>query len=232
MSAQERPVVFFDISIGDVPIGRMKMELFSDIVPKTAENFRYATWMLFVGITLPRAQRSAATYSECLHTNAWFSFTLKTTLYRWIQVRISLSRATAIRRFKMYGLIFYFYRRNGVPQGFKNCLFHRYVALFPLYSALCAPLTSHNSVSSRISWSRVAISWRVTVQDPWASTATSLPTKTLTSSIPLPDFCPWPTLDPTPTGASSSSHATSATSWTESTLCLASWLMVYWRWEK
>lgn len=40
MSTQERPVVFFDISIGDVPVGRMKMELFSDIVPKTAENFR------------------------------------------------------------------------------------------------------------------------------------------------------------------------------------------------
>ncbi|ORX55543.1 peptidyl-prolyl cis-trans isomerase H [Hesseltinella vesiculosa] len=36
----ERPIVFFDISIGDVPVGRMKMELFSDIVPKTAENFR------------------------------------------------------------------------------------------------------------------------------------------------------------------------------------------------
>jgi peptidyl-prolyl isomerase H (cyclophilin H) len=36
----ERPVVFFDISIGDVSVGRMKMELFSDIVPKTAENFR------------------------------------------------------------------------------------------------------------------------------------------------------------------------------------------------
>jgi hypothetical protein len=36
----ERPVVFFDISIGDVAVGRMKMELFSDIVPKTAENFR------------------------------------------------------------------------------------------------------------------------------------------------------------------------------------------------
>ena len=37
---EERPVVFFDISIGDVPVGRIKMELFSDLVPKTAENFR------------------------------------------------------------------------------------------------------------------------------------------------------------------------------------------------
>jgi len=35
-----RPVVFMDIQIGETPAGRMKIELFSDIVPKTAENFR------------------------------------------------------------------------------------------------------------------------------------------------------------------------------------------------
>mmetsp|Transcript_10214 Transcript_10214/g.28703 ORF Transcript_10214/g.28703 Transcript_10214/m.28703 type:complete len:174 (+) Transcript_10214:71-592(+) len=35
-----RPRVFFDISIGGSPVGRIVMELFSDIVPKTAENFR------------------------------------------------------------------------------------------------------------------------------------------------------------------------------------------------
>jgi len=29
-----------DINIGETPAGRIKMELFSDIVPKTAENFR------------------------------------------------------------------------------------------------------------------------------------------------------------------------------------------------
>ena len=34
------PVVFFDIAIGGVEIGRLKMELFADVVPKTAENFR------------------------------------------------------------------------------------------------------------------------------------------------------------------------------------------------
>lgn len=32
--------VFFDISIGGQPAGRIVMELFSDDVPKTAENFR------------------------------------------------------------------------------------------------------------------------------------------------------------------------------------------------
>jgi peptidylprolyl isomerase len=34
------PKVFFDITIGDKPAGRVVMELFADSVPKTAENFR------------------------------------------------------------------------------------------------------------------------------------------------------------------------------------------------
>jgi len=40
MSSTTRPIVFMDIKIGETPAGRIKMELFSDIVPKTAENFR------------------------------------------------------------------------------------------------------------------------------------------------------------------------------------------------
>uniref|UniRef100_A0A1I7TG78 Peptidyl-prolyl cis-trans isomerase n=1 Tax=Caenorhabditis tropicalis TaxID=1561998 RepID=A0A1I7TG78_9PELO len=35
-----RPNVFFDITIGGKPAGRIVMELFTDVVPKTAENFR------------------------------------------------------------------------------------------------------------------------------------------------------------------------------------------------
>jgi len=34
------PKVFFDISIGGAPAGKIVMELFADQVPKTAENFR------------------------------------------------------------------------------------------------------------------------------------------------------------------------------------------------
>ena len=34
------PVVFFDISIAGNIAGRIKMELFADICPKTVENFR------------------------------------------------------------------------------------------------------------------------------------------------------------------------------------------------
>jgi peptidyl-prolyl isomerase H (cyclophilin H) len=36
----KNPVVFFDITIGGHAAGRIKMELFADKVPKTAENFR------------------------------------------------------------------------------------------------------------------------------------------------------------------------------------------------
>ncbi|KAH3762638.1 peptidyl-prolyl cis-trans isomerase, cyclophilin-type [Pelomyxa schiedti] len=35
-----RTQVFFDITIGGQPKGRIVMELFNDVVPKTAENFR------------------------------------------------------------------------------------------------------------------------------------------------------------------------------------------------
>jgi peptidyl-prolyl isomerase H (cyclophilin H) len=34
------PVVFFDISIDGVSVGRMTLEVFADVCPKTAENFR------------------------------------------------------------------------------------------------------------------------------------------------------------------------------------------------
>ncbi|CAK9043529.1 Peptidyl-prolyl cis-trans isomerase 1 (PPIase 1) (Cyclophilin-1) (Rotamase 1) [Durusdinium trenchii] len=35
-----RPQVFFDIAIDDKDAGRIELELYSDVVPKTAENFR------------------------------------------------------------------------------------------------------------------------------------------------------------------------------------------------
>ncbi|KAL6545952.1 heme binding [Orobanche gracilis] len=34
------PRVFFDISIGNKPAGRIVIDLFADVVPRTAENFR------------------------------------------------------------------------------------------------------------------------------------------------------------------------------------------------
>ena len=37
---ESEPIVFFDITLGGEPLGRIKMHLFSKTVPKTAENFR------------------------------------------------------------------------------------------------------------------------------------------------------------------------------------------------
>jgi len=44
-SNPNNPVVFFDVSIGGAPQGRIKMELFADVVPKTAENFRWLSFL-------------------------------------------------------------------------------------------------------------------------------------------------------------------------------------------
>lgn len=38
--ANRNPIVFLDISINSFYTGRLKIELFADKVPKTAENFR------------------------------------------------------------------------------------------------------------------------------------------------------------------------------------------------
>ena len=35
-----RPKVYFDVTIDDKPAGRITLELFDDVTPKTAENFR------------------------------------------------------------------------------------------------------------------------------------------------------------------------------------------------
>ena len=35
-----RPRVYFDVAINDKPAGRITLELYDDVVPKTAENFR------------------------------------------------------------------------------------------------------------------------------------------------------------------------------------------------
>lgn len=40
MATSERPLTYFDITIGGKPLGRVIFSLYSDLVPKTAENFR------------------------------------------------------------------------------------------------------------------------------------------------------------------------------------------------
>lgn len=37
---EDNPVVYFDMTIGGKPAGRIEMTLRADVVPRTAENFR------------------------------------------------------------------------------------------------------------------------------------------------------------------------------------------------
>lgn len=39
-SKEGNPLVYFTVAVDDQPLGKITMELFSHIVPKTAENFR------------------------------------------------------------------------------------------------------------------------------------------------------------------------------------------------
>ena len=36
----KRPRVFFDVAIAGIPVGRIVMQLFADVCPKTVDNFR------------------------------------------------------------------------------------------------------------------------------------------------------------------------------------------------
>lgn len=40
LSKDTNPIVYFEVSANDEPLGHITMELFSNIVPRTAENFR------------------------------------------------------------------------------------------------------------------------------------------------------------------------------------------------
>ncbi|KAG6489609.1 hypothetical protein ZIOFF_050884 [Zingiber officinale] len=40
MAMKKNPIVFLEISVDGKPPDRMDIELFADVVPKTAENFR------------------------------------------------------------------------------------------------------------------------------------------------------------------------------------------------
>ncbi|XP_031257730.1 peptidyl-prolyl cis-trans isomerase CYP63-like [Pistacia vera] len=40
MAKKKNPLVFMDVSIDGDPVERMVFELFADVAPKTAENFR------------------------------------------------------------------------------------------------------------------------------------------------------------------------------------------------
>jgi hypothetical protein len=58
-STTERKITFFDVSMAGVPAGRVVFQLYNDLVPKTAENFRP---FLSLSSTSTTRTRSLITY--------------------------------------------------------------------------------------------------------------------------------------------------------------------------
>lgn len=105
--SSQRPVVFFDIHIGETPAGRMKMELFSDIVPKSVFSpLSFLRYLSCLTGSIER-QRTSASY-------------------------VPGNSGVLIRLMELRGLIVYERRANQRPQGYKGAIFHRYgVCLAP-----------------------------------------------------------------------------------------------------
>ena len=103
-SISQRPVVFFDINIGETPAGRMKMELFSDIVPKWI-SLSIPDFLQLICVILEPRKTSGSYVLESLG-GSLNGLRLRKELVDWSMT---------------------LYRVNARPQGYKNCIFHRYV---------------------------------------------------------------------------------------------------------
>lgn len=132
----ERPIVFFDVSIGGHHVGRIKMELFSDIVPKTAENFRYffSTLVLFIAppkcanhlffsfSLINRLVHFFIIWIRNLNHNHYFPHLL---LFIYLLIYLFMSLIVACRQ-----LCTGEYVKNGKPVGYKGATFHRIIKGF------------------------------------------------------------------------------------------------------
>jgi len=64
MSSSGRPVVFMDVNIGETPAGRLKMELFSDIVPKSVVLLRWLIISRIKSLMNSGQQRTSDNYAQ------------------------------------------------------------------------------------------------------------------------------------------------------------------------
>lgn len=56
---RDNPVVFLDVAVGGQPVGRIKIELFAHLVPKTTENFRQFCTGEFKRNGIPQGYKNA-----------------------------------------------------------------------------------------------------------------------------------------------------------------------------
>lgn len=132
-----RSLVFLapkDVAIGGQPAGRIKMELFADIVPKTAENFRQMCTGEFRCGAAEQPGCAAAMNRACKEAQACRGATA--TRRVWRHQGTAAAAATAEpppdspRPRVCPSLLLPSRRRNLQPTGYKDCTFHRIIRGF------------------------------------------------------------------------------------------------------
>lgn len=87
-SDSQRPITYFDISIAGQPAGRVVFQLYNDLVPKTAENFR-PSCLLFHPTRVPRLSLIPSLCRSTLHRRKGRWKVRKTTMVQrqWLSSR-------------------------------------------------------------------------------------------------------------------------------------------------
>eukprot|EP01130_Rhizamoeba_saxonica_P014974 TRINITY_DN6624_c1_g1_i1.p1 TRINITY_DN6624_c1_g1~~TRINITY_DN6624_c1_g1_i1.p1 ORF type:complete len:244 (+),score=58.12 TRINITY_DN6624_c1_g1_i1:50-733(+) len=117
------PVVFFDISVGGQELGRIKMELFADDVPRTAENFRQFCTGEF--------RKEGIIKEIAIMPNPVVFFDISVGGQELGRIKMELfaddvpRTAENFRQFCTGE-----FRKGGKPIGYKGCSFHRVIKDF------------------------------------------------------------------------------------------------------
>ena len=208
LNARNNPVVFMDVSIADVPVGRIKIELFAHAVPKTAENFR----QLCTGEYRSK-QGTPLGYKGCVFFRVLKDFMLQCGDYVNVCVNsvFSLVLCSCLQQIKMLFLG----KANPIRPEHRERTNH--FSFVPFYLAY---LMGYSKNQTKLFCLPPLIFHRTTGLAAGPSTVNTSTTRTSTSNTKGQGTSPWRIRARTRTARSFLSPARRRTGLTTSTLCL------------